>query len=66
MVMFRYCCLCLARWKNSSLSCPECREPVKSETTVLAIEDMIEDQMGPEKKEEREEKIAERKGRRAW
>ena len=70
--MFRYCWLCLAQWKNSNGrtrgdlgTCPECREQVRSETRVLAIEHMIEeltDKMGPEKKKEREEKIAERKG----
>ena len=67
--MFRYCCLCLAQWKRSKGTCPECREPVRSETRDLAIEDMVQevtDKMGPEKKKEREEKIAERKGRRAW
>ena len=71
-LMFRYCWFCLAQWKNSNGrtrgdlgTCPECREQVRSETRVLAIEHMIEeltDKMGPEKKKEREEKIAERKG----
>ena len=39
---------------------------MRSETRVIAIEKMIEElteQMGPEKKKEREEKIAERKGK---
>ena len=73
MLMFRYCWLCLAQWKNSNGrtrgdlgTCPECREQVRSENRVLAIEHMIQeltDKMGPEKKKEREEKIAERNGR---
>ena len=48
MLMFRYCWLCLAQWKNSNGrtrgdlgTCPECREQVRSETRVLAIEHMI-------------------------
>ena len=73
LLMFRYCWFCLAQWKNSNGrtrgdlgTCPECREQVRSETRVIAIEKMIEeltDKMGPEKKKEREEKIAERKGK---
>ena len=65
-MMFRYCWLCLAHWKKSKgdlVTCPECREPVKSETRVLDIEPMIEELTD---KKEREEKIAERKGRRTW
>ena len=40
-----YCWLCLAQWKNSNGrtrgdlgTCPECREQVRSETRVIAIE----------------------------
>ena len=72
-MMFSYCWLCLAQWKSSNGrtrgdlgTCPECRGKVTSENRVRAIEKMIEeltDQMGPEKKKEREEKIAEWKGR---
>ena len=72
-MMFSYCWYCLAQWKSNKArtrsdlgNCPECREKVRSETRVIAIEKIIEeltDKMGPEKKKEREEKIAERKGR---
>ena len=73
LLMFRYCWFCLAQWKNSNGrtrgdlgTCPECREQVRSENRVIAIEHMIQeltDKMGPEKKKEREEKIAERNGK---
>ena len=67
-----YCWLCLAQWKNSSGrtrhdlgTCPECREVVRHENRVIAIDHMIDaimEQLGEEKKKEREEKIKERKG----
>ena len=67
-----YCWLCLAQWKNSNGrtrgdlgTCPECREVVKHENRVIAIDHMIDaimEQLGEEKKKERKEKIAERKG----
>jgi len=66
-----YCWLCLAQWKNSNGrtrgdlgTCPECREVVKHENRVIAIDHMIDaimEQLGEEKKKEREEKIKERK-----
>ena len=53
LLMFRYCWFCLAQWKNSNGrtrgdlgTCPECREQVRSETRVIAIEKMIEDDDG--------------------
>ena len=68
-----YCWLCLAQWKNSSGrtrhdlgTCPECREVVRHENRVIAIDHMIDaimEQLGEEKKKEREEKVKERKGR---
>ena len=64
--------LCLAQWKNSSGrtrgdlgTCPECREVVKHENRVIAIDHMIDaimTQLGEDKKREREEKIRDRKG----
>ena len=72
MLMFRYCWLCLAQWKNSNGrtrgdlgTCPECREAVRHENRVLAIDHMIDsimEQLGEDKKKERLEKIEERKG----
>ena len=63
---------CLAQWKNSSGrtrhdlgTCPECREVVRHENRVIAIDHMIDaimEQLGEEKKEEREQKVKERKG----
>ena len=68
-----YCWLCLAQWKNSSGrtrhdlgTCPECREVVRHENRVIAIDHMIDaimEQLGEEKKREREEKVRERKGK---
>ena len=67
-----YCWLCLAQWKNSSGrtrhdlgTCPECREVVRHENRVIAIDHMIDaimEQLGDEKKKEREQKVKERKG----
>ena len=67
-----YCWLCLAQWKNSSGrtrhdlgTCPECREVVRHENRVIAIDHMIDaimEQLGEEKKKEREQKVKERKG----
>ena len=66
-----YCWLCLARWKNSAGrtrgdlgTCPECREVVRHENRVIAMEHLIDgfmEQLGEEKKREREQKIKERK-----
>ena len=68
-----YCWLCLAQWKNSNGrtrgdlgTCPECREVVKHENRVIAIDHMIDaimEQLGEEKKRERTTKVKERKGR---
>ena len=68
-----FCWLCLARWKNSAGrtrgdlgTCPECREVVKTENRVIKMEHLIDgfmEQLGEEKKKEREQKVKERKGK---
>ena len=65
-----FCWLCLARWKNSAGrtrgdlgTCPECREVVKTENRVIKMEHLIDgfmEQLGEEKKKEREQKVKER------
>ena len=67
-----YCWLCLAQWKGSSGrtrgdlgTCPTCRVAVQHENRVYAIDHMIEamvEQLGEEKRKERQEKVEERKG----
>merc|ERR1712200_36217 len=60
-----YCWLCLQQWKAKSKPsfCPQCRNPITTETKGLSIDNLIEamlSQLGPEKMEDRKRKVEER------
>ena len=67
-----FCWLCLAQWKNNNGrtrgdlgTCPQCRTAVVHENRVYTIDSAIDafvEKLGPERKQERLDKIAERKG----